>query len=124
MRGAPAGIEQTQVCAVGVGGKHARGETAALAGFAPAVEKDETLAAGGVEQVVEPVLGAGPVGDSVIDFGGVGEREQQLALTAGEFDAPNAGVVGRGDIAIGVGDAGVAGFGADVVEAAEVVGER
>jgi hypothetical protein len=121
--GAAVGVEQVEVFAVVAGGEHAGGEAFAFFVAAPAVEEDEALAIGGVEQVVEPVFGVARIGSFVGDGGDLGEAKEEFLLAAFHVDLPEAGVVGGEVLSVGVGDASVAVAGAAIVETAEIGGD-
>jgi len=56
----------------------------------PAMQKDEALAVGRVEQVVEPVLRATPVVACARNLHGIPDGEDQLAFSAVQIHAPDA----------------------------------
>ena len=70
--------------------------------------------------MIEPVLGARPAGLRSGYPNGLRKRQDQFLLSGAQVHAPDAGVLGRQNVFVGIGQAGVAVTGPRIVETAEV----
>ena len=111
-------VYDPHVASVGCARQHACSTPRPIHG--PAMQKFEARAIGTDEQVVEPVFCPGDISVRGRDRDDVGERENQIVCPGFEVDAPDAGVVGREVVVVGVRDAGVAVAGPGVVVSGEV----
>ncbi len=115
-------VEQIKISAVRVSSDQARHEAVPIGGGTPKKRwrKAEASAVGRNEQVIEPVL---RILGSVLEVwqrGDLTEREEQLGFPRAEVDAPDPGVVGRGDVPRRVGNRGITVARSGVMKTAKV----